>query len=162
MRLKNREIQKREDIIEVIQQCEVCRVAMFDEVYPYIVPMNFGLELKEEGMNLYFHTALMGKKIDLLRKNPHVAFEMDCSHEVYVNETNTMCSMAYASVMGEGIIEEVKSEDMKQAIDFILSQYPKHKDVKYNDEAIQNVIVWRLKISKVSGKCNRKRKSYEH
>ena len=156
MRLKNREITEWNDIIETIKKCEVCRIAMNDESAPYIVPLNFGMEVIEKELYLFFHSALEGKKVDLLRKNPHVAFEMEREHEIYVNDANTMCSCAYASIIGKGIMEEVESKDKKRTMDILLAQVPEHQNVKYNEKVLDKVIMWRLRVHEISGKRNLK------
>lgn len=61
MRQKNREIKDINKIAEVIDACEVCRIAINDEEYPYIVPLNFGYEMKDN-IILYFHSALEGQE----------------------------------------------------------------------------------------------------
>lgn len=43
MRRKDREITEFEEIIDVMERCGVCRLALHDEEYPYIVPLNFGM-----------------------------------------------------------------------------------------------------------------------
>ena len=61
-------------------QCDTCRVAMFDETFPYIIPLNFGTDLEDNQLYLYFHGAKIGKKIDLMKQNKNVSFEMaSCS-----------------------------------------------------------------------------------
>lgn len=156
MRLKDREIVEFDEIIDLIKKCEVCRIAMMDEEYPYIVPMNFGVQMQEENIIFYFHTAREGRKVTLLRKNPNVAFEMDCEHEVYVNDKNTMCSMAYASVMGEGTMQEVEKDEKQEAMNFLLSQYPEHQDVQYNLKTLDYVIIWKLVVKRISAKQNKR------
>ena len=42
MRRKDREITEKNEILTIMQKCDVCDVAFFDEKYPYIVPLNFG------------------------------------------------------------------------------------------------------------------------
>lgn len=45
MRQKNREVSNREELLEIMRRCDVCRLALNNEGYPYIVPMNFGLSV---------------------------------------------------------------------------------------------------------------------
>ena len=71
---KDREITDLDRIQEIISRSEVCRLAFFDEGYPYILPMNFGFERVEDTFVLYFHTALRGKKLELLKANNPVSF----------------------------------------------------------------------------------------
>ena len=49
MRRKDREITAFDEIMKIIAKCDTCRVAMFDETFPYIIPLNFGGSVK----NLY-------------------------------------------------------------------------------------------------------------
>lgn len=63
---KDREITDINEIINIIKKCDVCRLAFFDENYPYIIPMNFGYDYdsKNNKLDLYFHGAKKGKKLD--------------------------------------------------------------------------------------------------
>ena len=80
MRNKINEVKEFSEIVGIISRCDTIRIAMFDDPYPYIVPVNFGEEVTGEQIIFYIHTGYEGKKNDLLRKNPNVAFEMDCNH----------------------------------------------------------------------------------
>lgn len=62
MRRKDREITDVQEILNIIRKCDVCRIAMNDGDFPYIVPLNFGLDVQGEQVYLYFHGALEGKK----------------------------------------------------------------------------------------------------
>ena len=68
MRRSDREIKDFDEIIKVINKCDVCRLAINDGDYPYIVPMNFGLNIEDGKVVLYFHCASEGKKLELLKK----------------------------------------------------------------------------------------------
>lgn len=76
MRRSDREITDFSEIIRVMEQCDVCRLAMHDE-YPYILPLNFGMEVEGRQITLYFHSAKAGKKFELLVRDDRVGFEMD-------------------------------------------------------------------------------------
>ena len=34
------------EIIDIIKKCDVCRIALNDDEYPYVVPLNFGLDVQ--------------------------------------------------------------------------------------------------------------------
>ncbi|UTY39936.1 pyridoxamine 5'-phosphate oxidase family protein [Allocoprobacillus halotolerans] len=55
MRRKDREITDFHEIMNIINKCDTCRVALFDEEYPYIVPLNFGVDVQDEQVCFYFH-----------------------------------------------------------------------------------------------------------
>ena len=48
MRRRDREITDKQDILEVMRKCDVCRIALHDGDYPYIVPLNFGLQVEND------------------------------------------------------------------------------------------------------------------
>ena len=82
MRRKEREVTDIKEIREVLDSCKVCRLGIADEGGAYIVPLNYGYRLEDGVLTLYFHGAKEGKKLDLIRKNPEVGFEMDGRHEL--------------------------------------------------------------------------------
>ena len=81
MRRKEREVIDYAEIEEIIRSAG-CAGLILGGMYPYIVPMNFGYENVNGRRTLFFHCAGEGRKLDLLRRNPDVAFEMDCRHRL--------------------------------------------------------------------------------
>jgi len=67
MRRKDREVTDFQEIIEIMKKCDVCRLAFNDQGFPYVIPLNFGLDVVGDQVFLYFHSALKGKKLDLIR-----------------------------------------------------------------------------------------------
>ena len=99
MRKKDREITDLNEILAVMDKCSVCRVALFDAEYPYIVPLNFGFQADGGRIALYFHCAGAGKKLDLLRRCNKVGFELDIPQRLIVGERPAIqqcCSRASA------------------------------------------------------------------
>ena len=45
MRNKSNEVKDFSEIVDIISRCDTIRIAMFDDPYPYIVPVNFGEEI---------------------------------------------------------------------------------------------------------------------
>ena len=86
MRRADREITDFNELIAVMRGCDVCRLALHDEPYPYILPLNFGLEVDGGTVRLYFHGANTGTKYDLIEKNPNVSFEMDRGHGLILDD----------------------------------------------------------------------------
>ena len=83
MRRNDREITEFSEMTDVMKRCDVCRLALNDEEgYPYLLPLNFGMEETDGRVTLYFHGAKEGKKYDLIRKDARASFEMDCSHRL--------------------------------------------------------------------------------
>lgn len=113
MRRKDREVSDFSQIQQLVKNCHVIRIALFDEEYPYIVPVNFGNIWEGEQLKLYVHGARQGKKINLINANSAVAIEMDDKHELI--ETGDVAedySYAYQSLIGFGHAQIIT--DLKQ------------------------------------------------
>lgn len=151
MRRKDREITDFNEIMNIINKCDTCRLALFDEEYPYIVPLNFGLEIKDNQLYLYFHCANEGKKLDLIKKNNKATFEMDCEHNIILYKERMSCTMGYASVIGHGIIEFIDDDDKFNALKIIMRHYHS-EEFKFNTNMMSVTTVFRLKVLKMYGK----------
>lgn len=105
MRRQDKEIKDREAIEAVIRRARVCRIAMCDGDVPYVVPMSFGYR---DGC-VWLHCAAEGRKIDILRVNDRVCFEVDLDHATNRGEESCGWNLRYRSVIGFGrarIVEE--------------------------------------------------------
>ena len=151
MRRKDREITDFQEIIAIIKKCDVCRLAMNDGDYPYIVPMNFGLDVQGEQVFLYFHCAMKGTKLDLLAKDNRVTFEMDCDHNFILYEERMSCTMGYASVIGHGTVEIVPEEEKFAALKILMRQYHA-EDFLFNTDMMKVTTVLKLTVSDMVGK----------
>ena len=80
MRRANREIKDPLELEEILRTCDSCRIAIHAGTFPYIIALNYGYEYENGALTLYFHSANQGRKLDLLREDPHVGFQMDCDH----------------------------------------------------------------------------------
>lgn len=158
MRRKDREVSSTEDIIKIIEKCDVCRVAFSNDNIPYIVPMNFGFEYIDEKLMLYFHCAKQGRKLDMLAKNKFVGFEMDCSHK-FVHQSNDNYTMEYESVTGTGIIKiaefgENEQDEKLRLLNLLMKQYTNKSDYSFSDNSLNAVCILRLDVGEVCGKRN--------
>ena len=68
MRLKSREINDFNEIVDVLERCNVLRIAFKGNEYPYIVPVSFGIKKDGTDIFLYFHGAKEGTKIEQIQK----------------------------------------------------------------------------------------------
>lgn len=156
MRRTDREITDFNQIVAIIEKSDVCRLAINDGDFPYIVPLNFGMQIENEKIALYFHSALQGTKLDLLRKNNRVSFEMDCGHELVTDESSGNCTMNYESVIGRGTVEFLSDEKKLDGLNILMRQYHK-EDFQFNKEVIPLTAVYKLTVSEITGKRREKR-----
>ena len=75
--------------------------------------MNFGYSGGAE-KKLFFHSAGDGRKIDMIRKNNHVCFEMDTDHDLKSGREACDFSMKYSSVVGWGDIFIVSDDEERR------------------------------------------------
>lgn len=100
MRRSDREIKSRQEILDVLNRCDVIRLGINTPDYPYVVPLNFGVEADERSITLWFHCAAEGLKLDNISRDPRAGFETDCSHRLVAGKNACNYSMEYESVIG--------------------------------------------------------------
>ncbi len=154
MRKANREIKDRNEVLQVIKNSDVCRIAFFDEEYPYILPFNFGFTEEDGRLVFYFHGAVEGKKYELMQANPKVGFEMDTKHELIYDYEHGNCTMAYESVVGTGEIELIDDADFDKkmkGLQVILDHY-REPDFPINEKVVAFTRVFKLRVVEMKGK----------
>lgn len=152
MRRKEREIKDIQVIEEIISSCDVCRIGLSDKGMPYIVPLNFGY-MEGNPSCFYFHCATSGKKIDIIKQNNNVCFELDTDHKL--TDGNRACdySMLYSSVMGTGKIFIVDNEDERQSgLNCLMKQYTGKDNHSFKTSTMSKTTILRLDIDSISGK----------
>ena len=148
MRRKEKEVLDRDEIESIIRKADVCRLGFSDNDIPYIVPLNFGY--KENC--LYFHTAKAGKKIDMIKTNNRVCFELDIDHEVVRAENPCDWNMKFQSVIGYGeafLLEDI--DDKRLALDIIMEHYSGRPD-GYKEKLVDHLAVIKVQIESMTGK----------
>jgi len=152
MRRKDRQISNISDIESIIKRCDACRIAFADNNTPYIVTMNFGY-LPGKKHSLFFHSAPDGRKIELIKKNNYVCFEMDTDHLLYTGEKDCDWGMNFSSVVGYGRITVVSDREEKQkGLDCIMAHYSGRKDFSYDEKILSRTAVLRIDIEELTGK----------
>jgi nitroimidazol reductase NimA-like FMN-containing flavoprotein (pyridoxamine 5'-phosphate oxidase superfamily) len=149
MRRMEREITDLVELESIIAACQVCRIALCDGNMPYIVPMNFGYQEH----CLYLHAAKEGKKIDLIKKNPNVCFEMDTDHVLVTNEVDCKWTMHYKSVIGNGVAEIITDNAEKEkGLQIIMKQYAGERTFKFIPKVMDMMSLIKIPISDMTGK----------
>lgn len=151
MRRRDREIKDINEIIKVIEKCDVCRLALNDDNYPYIIPLNFGMQLINGKIILYFHGATEGKKYELIKKDKRASFEMDCSHRLVTDVDKGSCTMEYESVIGNGIVEILSETEKYEALCILMKHYHK-EDFLFDKAVISKTTVLKLVVENITGK----------
>jgi nitroimidazol reductase NimA-like FMN-containing flavoprotein (pyridoxamine 5'-phosphate oxidase superfamily) len=151
VRKKEKEIHDRAEIEAVIRKAEICRLGLSVDNSPYIVPLNFGFE----GNCLYFHTAREGKKIDMIRQNNTVCFELEVDCEVARAERPCDWSMKFRSVIGYGkAFLLTDAEKKRRALDVIMAHYSGQQN-EYPEHLVDRLAIIKVEIEGMTGKKSR-------
>ena len=113
-----------------------------------MLPLCFGYQNR----TLYFHSALEGKKIDILKKNNRICFEFDVNSEIIKAEKACKWGMKYQSVIGFGkavLVENIAEK--KKALNIIMNHYS-DRDFQFTDKAIKKIAVIKIEIEGMTGK----------
>lgn len=152
MRKSEREVKDWQVIDNIISKSDVCRLALVDNGQPYIVAMNFGF-IKGNPDCLYFHCALEGRKMDILKKNNKVCFQMDIDHELIKAKKACGYTMNFKSIIGYGTITTVDNKNEKVlGLNTIMSHYSDRDDFIYEDKMLSITTILRLDIESMSAK----------
>lgn len=115
------------------------------------MPLNFGLDIQDNQVYLYFHCANQGTKLNLIEKDNRATFEMDSDHNFILYEERMSCTMGFASVIGQGYIEVVPDEDKFEVLKILMRQYHA-EDFKFNTDMMKVTTVLKLKVTDMIGK----------
>jgi len=148
MRREEKEIKDTAEIEEILSKAFVCRLGLCDNGRPYVVPLCFGY--KDNA--LYFHCAKEGKKLDILRENNNVCFEVDTDCQVIKAEQACKFEMRYKSVIGFGRAQLIEDPELKRrGLDVIMQQFSKGP-FEYPQENLRKTMVVKVEIESMTGK----------
>ena len=140
------------EIERILRTAKVLHLGLAVNNEPYVVPMNYGHTFEDGKLVLYLHSAVKGKKLDMIQRNPNVFFEMNCDLEPFEGKVPCQYGLAYSSVMGRGtasIVEDV--EEKKQAMS-ILMKTQTEKDFSFEDRLVSIVAVIRIDVTEYTAK----------
>ncbi len=153
MRRKDREITNREEMIQMIENAKVLRIALFDNAYPYIVPMHYGYTIEDSKVVFYMHSAKEGHKLDLIHQNGNVCVEIENEMEI-ISGGDVPCQYGakFASVIVRGKAEIVEDTDEKIKGLKVLMLHQVNQDFEINEQMADMVCVIKVVVDEISAK----------
>lgn len=149
LRRKEKEIQEPHIIKELLEKAIICRIGMCQSNKPYIVPMNFGYHDKI----IYLHSAKEGKKINILKENPEICFEIESNTEIQASDTSCNWGMKYLRVIGWGKVEFIKNiQEKEEALNIIMKKHTGKIEHTFLENMIERVEIIKIHITKMTGK----------
>ena len=151
MRRKEKEITEKVIKEEILRQTEVGRLGLVIDGAPYIVPLNF-CYVKDR---IYLHSHKDGKKMQELRNDPYVCFEVD-EGEIITGENPCDYSWMYTSVIayGKATIVEDEAERLK-GLKLISNKYSPGKGSMITEELMgkfKHLWIFRIDVDEMTGK----------
>ncbi len=148
MRRKEREITSPLEIEEIINTGKVMHLALCDNNMPFLVPVFYTYLNKY----IYFHSAKAGTKIDIMKKNNNVCFEISLDNGIVESDSACDFEAKHRTVIGFGKAEFVEDEKEKiAALDGIVAQFT-DKKFEYPKGNVNAAAVIRIGIVSVKGK----------
>ncbi len=149
---EEREVRDLDEIDLLLSRAQVCRIALIDGNFPYIVPMCFGYDLTGGKLELYFCASEKGRKTELISRNHNAAFEIDKLHEIVRNSEGFGFAARFRSITGTGEIEFITGIDKITGLNLILKKYGSSGDNRVSEQTLNSLAV--LKLTAEEFCCN--------
>jgi nitroimidazol reductase NimA-like FMN-containing flavoprotein (pyridoxamine 5'-phosphate oxidase superfamily) len=165
------EIKSLANMIDFLNQEKVGRVASIDEQgYPQIIPMNFVyvkniiIDTQSSNENIgavYMHSHPFGEKIENIKRNSKVGFEVDSYvcflPSYYFHPTDaSQADTLYTSVVIKGNASIVQNKDEKaNALNALMKKYQKeggYESLSSNMGSVREVTVLKVVPDQIRGK----------
>ena len=149
---RERQVTDPQQILRILDEAKVLQLGLSVNDEPYVVPMNYGYTMEEGRLTIYLHSAVKGKKLDMIRQNPKVFFSLDCDRKPFEGRVPCQYGLVYSSLMGRGtaaLVEDV--EEKKQAMS-ILMKTQTGKDFSFEDRLVSIVTVIRIDVQEYTAK----------
>ena len=152
MTKRERQITDEGQITAILDEAKVLHLGLAVDNEPYVVPMNYGYTRENGKLVLYLHSALRGKKLDMIRENPRVFFEMCCDVVPFEGKVPCQYGLVYSSVMGRGIARIVEDVGEKKQAMTALMKTQTGKDFAFEDKLVSIVAVIRVDLAEYTAK----------
>ena len=149
MRRFDRLITDTKIIEKILNESSICRIGFSIDNEAHIVPVNFGYKDNK----LIIHSAPEGSKIDFIKKNDRVCFEMELEHEILTGKKACNWTTKYRSIIGYGHISIVNDKTRKiEGLDIIMSKYGGPEKNIYSDKSLKETVLLIIEIDTLTGK----------
>ena len=141
-----------EQIKHILDTGKVIHLGLSVNDEPYVVPMNYGYRLEDGKLTLYLHSAVRGKKLDMIRANSRVSFAIDCDRQPFEGRVPCQYGMVYSSIMGRGTATLLEDPEAKMQAMTLLMKTQTGKDFTFNERLVSIVTVIRIDVQEYTAK----------
>ena len=146
------QITDEQEIRRILDTARVLRLGIAVDNEPHIYPMNYGYTMEDGKLTLYLHSAVKGGKLELIRANPSVCFELDCNWEPFEGKVACQYGLAYSAVSGRAKAVLIEDVAEKEAAMSILMKTQTGRDFAFNERLVSIVSVIRLDVTGYTAK----------
>ena len=139
-------------IAHILDTAKVLHLGLAVNDEPYVVPMNYGYIMEDGNLTLYLHSAVKGKKLDMIRENPRVFFSIDCDRMPFEGRVPCQYGLVYSSIMGRGMARIVEDVEEKKKAMTLLMKTQTGKDFSFEDRLVSIVAVIRIDVEEYTAK----------
>ena len=141
-----------EQILHILDTAKVLHLGLSVNDEPYVVPMNYGYTMEEGKLVLYLHSAVKGRKLDMIQANPRVFFSIDCDRMPFEGRVPCQYGLVYSSIMGRGTATIVEDVEEKMQAMSVLMKTQTGKDFSFEDRLVSIVAVIRIDVDAYTAK----------
>lgn len=153
MRRSDRQIKDNAQITQLLSSCQVLHLGLCRDGLPYVVPLNYGFEQLAGRLRLYFHSALKGKKVEMIGEGAACWVTITADSAVIRADKACDWSSRFASLMMSGRVRPLTNEDERlHGLDLIMRQHGFEGQLSYEAGALSRVIVYVIEVAQISGK----------
>lgn len=153
MRRKEREITDINKIEKILGNAKYLHLGLFDEEYPYVVPLHYGYVMENEKLIFYVHGASEGHKLECINKNHKVFVEIDCGEKIIEADIPCQYSAEYMSIMCRGIATILQDAKEKCEALHILMKTQTGEDYEISEKMVDSVCVIKIQVDSYSAKA---------
>lgn len=131
-------VMSREKSLELLRERRLGRLGCCQDGEPYVIPVNYLFD----GDCIYVH-ALPGRKIEMLRANPHACLQTDQIQDDY----------HWSSVIASGRYEEISNaKERERILGALFQRLPHLTPVESRmKQGLEEAIVFRIHVDQVTG-----------
>ena len=151
MRRHQRAITDDAELDSLLRSGQLIHLALLDGGGPYALTVNYGCG---QGRSLYFHCAPEGRKLDILRANPQVAFSIVLGYELVRDPKPCGYTAHYCSLSGEGRAVLIEDLAERAAVMRLFMAHYGVADAEFPEAMLKSTMVVRVDITTLTGKRN--------
>lgn len=152
MTRRERQVTDIGEILKILDNSKVLHLGLVDGDEPYVVPMNYGYTYENDKLTIWLHCARQGRKLDVMRVNPKVFFEMEYGITPFEGEVACKYGITYSSIMGRGVATIIEDVETKKIALSSLMKVQTGKIFEFEDKMAEVVGVVRIDVIEFTAK----------